>query len=304
MLFRSDFYTLSGDLNESGTNTAAIQQLLSPPMGLFLTSPVNPITGSINTDPSTAPSSRIDYIMPCGPLFSNIASSQVFRSEVLSPMPPGLTTNDSTTASDHLAVLMAFNNPDGTNNTAPVFTATPSTTTVLALATLVLTNAATDAQAPPQTLAYAVTVTNLLYGGLVTNNPATINTNTGVITWTPSVAQSPTTNLITTVVTDSGVPSLSATNSFTVIVNPPPPFNITSVIVGTNSITLGWIAPSYEQFMMQWASNLAQPTFWMDFTNIITPTPSGSTNFLFIDDGTQTGGFLDPQRFYRLRLLP
>src|SRR6185369_1223271 len=40
----------------------------------------------------------------------------------------------------------------------------------------------------------------------------------GVIAWTPSEAQGASTNLITTVVSDNGIPPLSATNTFTVIV--------------------------------------------------------------------------------------
>ena len=44
-----------------------------------------------------------------------------------------------------------------------------------------------------------------------------IDTN-GVITWTPTEGQGPGTNTITTVVTDNGVPPLSATNSFEVMV--------------------------------------------------------------------------------------
>ena len=52
---------------------------------------------------------------------------------------------------------------------------------------------------------------------------ADIDTN-GVITWTPTVAQVPSTNVFTTVVTDSNpwavnAQHLSATNSFTVVVN-------------------------------------------------------------------------------------
>src|SRR5204862_7974525 len=46
---------------------------------------------------------------------------------------------------------------------------------------------------------------------------ATISSS-GVITWTPSEAQGPGSYTITTVVTDSGTPSQSATNSFTVAV--------------------------------------------------------------------------------------
>ena len=46
-----------------------------------------------------------------------------------------------------------------------------------------------------------------------------------MFTWTPTAAQAPSTNTITVIVTDNGVPQLSATNSFTVVVyrpNTPP----------------------------------------------------------------------------------
>src|SRR2546430_14024195 len=46
----------------------------------------------------------------------------------------------------------------------------------------------------------------------------TIKPASGLITWTPSEAQGPSTNLISVVVTDNGVPALSNTNSFTVVV--------------------------------------------------------------------------------------
>jgi hypothetical protein len=46
---------------------------------------------------------------------------------------------------------------------------------------------------------------------------ASISAN-GIITWTPASGQFPSTNLFTTVVTDNSVPPVSATNSFTVIV--------------------------------------------------------------------------------------
>ena len=55
------------------------------------------------------------------------------------------------------------------------------------------------------------------YGLLNAPNGATIDTN-GVITWTPAEAQGPSTNIFTTIVTDNGSPSLSATNAFTVVV--------------------------------------------------------------------------------------
>src|SRR5206468_2360305 len=76
------------------------------------------------------------------------------------------------------------------------------------LTTLTVTNTAQDSDIPANLLSYQ----------LVGPSGATIDTN-GVITWTPTEVQGPGTNLITTIVTDSGVPKLSATNSFTIIVN-------------------------------------------------------------------------------------
>jgi len=72
-------------------------------------------------------------------------------------------------------------------------------------------NTATDADGPSDVLSYQLINPQL---GMV------INSN-GIITWTPTLSQSPSTNLITTVVTDNGVPSLSATNIFSVFVSGP-----------------------------------------------------------------------------------
>ena len=72
-----------------------------------------------------------------------------------------------------------------------------------------MTNPAVDLDLPPDTLSYRL---------LSPPNGANIDPN-GVITWTPAQTESPGTNTITTVVTDSGTPSLSDTNSFTVVVN-------------------------------------------------------------------------------------
>ncbi|NOS69891.1 MAG: hypothetical protein HOP33_08165, partial [Verrucomicrobia bacterium] len=90
-------------------------------------------------------------------------------------------------------------------NVAPAFVETPANRTIAELATLTVTNAATDADVPANTLTYSL------------QNPpggAVIDTN-GVITWTPDESQGPSTNTITTVVSDG---ALSATNSFEIVV--------------------------------------------------------------------------------------
>ncbi len=89
--------------------------------------------------------------------------------------------------------------------------------TVNELAPLTVTNTATDAEAPPQTLAYTLNIAlSNAPANIVTN--ASISTN-GVITWTPTEAHGPGVYLVTTVVFDNANPSLSATNSFYVTVN-------------------------------------------------------------------------------------
>src|SRR5205823_13273931 len=92
--------------------------------------------------------------------------------------------------------------------------------TIADQALLTVTNTATDPDLPANGLTY-----NLLSrppGALPSDlaNPpqgAKIDTN-GVITWTPTLDQGPSTNIFTVIVTDDGVPPLSATNSFAVTV--------------------------------------------------------------------------------------
>ena len=72
---------------------------------------------------------------------------------------------------------------------------------------------------------------------------ANIDVNNGIITWIPSLAQAPGTNVLTTVVTASnskGTPSLTATNSFTVVVNTPQ-----NTYTWTNTLGGDWRIASY-----------------------------------------------------------
>src|SRR5262249_40625352 len=84
------------------------------------------------------------------------------------------------------------------------------------LTTLTVTNTATNPNVPANPLTYQLV-----------NPPAgaTIDSN-GIITWTPTPNQSPSTNVFTTVVSTTvtsaaGTSTVSATNSFLVIVSGP-----------------------------------------------------------------------------------
>jgi endonuclease/exonuclease/phosphatase family metal-dependent hydrolase len=115
-------YVLSGDMNEDilqppPSNPQSIQRLISAPTGLRLTTAVNPFTDSEQTwsiQDTNGLTVRYDYILPCAMLFSNIVGSQVFRTDLLSPVPPNLYSNDNKIASDHLPVFMVFGNPFNT----------------------------------------------------------------------------------------------------------------------------------------------------------------------------------------------
>jgi endonuclease/exonuclease/phosphatase family metal-dependent hydrolase len=107
-------YVLTGDLNEdinrppSGSQEP-IQRLVNTATGLQLTTPVNPYNNDDRTiSIQTSLTVRFDYILPCGALFSNIVSSQVFRTDLLPSPPPPLLADDDQTASDHLPVMMVF----------------------------------------------------------------------------------------------------------------------------------------------------------------------------------------------------
>jgi subtilisin-like proprotein convertase family protein len=160
-----------------------------------------------------------------------------------------------------------------------------------ALTPLVVTNTATDSNTNA-TLSYVLTST-------VPGLPAPGIDANGIITWTPTLAQAGTVNIFTTVVTDNGVPPISATNSFTVTVNPLPVL-ISSVTVTTNGFfQLQWSAPTNYQFQVAWTTNLVPPVVW----NYIPPTPpyitSVTTNFTFVDTNAPTA-----MKFYRLVEYP
>jgi endonuclease/exonuclease/phosphatase family metal-dependent hydrolase len=115
----SEPYLLTGDMNEDVLRPAVggqqpIERMVNSATGLRLSTPLNPLSGSELTFSIRAVeglTKRYDYILPCGLLYSNFAGAQVFRTDLLDPLPPSLLSNDCRTASDHLPVLMYFANP-------------------------------------------------------------------------------------------------------------------------------------------------------------------------------------------------
>ena len=158
-----------------------------------------------------------------------------------------------------------------------------SNRTVVAGQTLLVTNVATDANLPAQTLTYSL---------LAPPAGAVINPATGLLSWRPAIAQSGTTNMITVTVTDNGIPSLGATQTFTVTVLVPaqPVFSAPAINNGTFQT---WVSGSSgPDYTVLGSSNL------VDWVSVFT-TNSPGTPFLFTDSTASPN-----PRFYRIRLGP
>jgi autotransporter-associated beta strand protein len=126
-------------------------------------------------------------------------------------------------------------------NTAPILAAR-SNVTITAGQTLLVTNSAADPDVPAQTLTWSLAAQP---------TGATISAANSVITWRPAISQSPSTNLFTVVATDNGVPPLSATQSFSVVVVRPatPAFSSPAISSGTfRSTVSGSVGPDYSVY--------------------------------------------------------
>ena len=154
------------------------------PSGVTATFATNPITGGASTLTLTA---------------SNTVTSGTSNVTVIATA--GLLSHTTT-------IALTLNSV--TPNTPPML-APITNQTVNVGQTVAFTASATDTDQPPQTLTFA-----LLAGA--TN--ATLNTNSGAFSFRPLVTQANSTNSFTLKVSDNGTPSLSATQSFSVIVNP------------------------------------------------------------------------------------
>jgi hypothetical protein len=155
---------------------------------------------------------------------------------------------------------------DSPSNTAPFFVNSPNPIYFASpLVTFLYTNLAKDWDLPAQTLSYSVS------NSLAAGNLAAID-STGLISWTPTLAQVGLTNVITAA----------------------PVFR--NITVNGTGVTFNWTAPASDQFSIRWTTNLALPN-WQFFPSPITST---TTNFTFVDANRP----LSTMKFYQLILLP
>ncbi|MGO9587137.1 MAG: hypothetical protein ACLP2Y_13155 [Limisphaerales bacterium] len=198
----------------------------------------------------------------------------------LAPQTPVNVTNSSFTCDVPAMSVVTF---VGQGNTPPIIGAVP-TQTVNVGVTLLVTNTASDSDLPAQTLTFSPANT------FPAN--ATVNSS-GLFRWRPLVSQANTASGIQVQVTDSGSPPLSATNSFTVVVNA-----LTNPIIGSVAISGGQVnmtvnGPQGPDYTLLTTTNLT--TGWQALFTTNSPT----TPFIFVDTNRT-----DASRFYRLQIGP
>jgi hypothetical protein len=175
------------------------------------------------------------------------------------------------------------------SNTPPSLSPIPDQLVLLGQ-TLNLTATATESDQPPRLLTFRL--------GPGAPQGADIDPVSGLFTWTPAATAAPSTNSVTVIVADNGVPSLSASQTFTVTVllSAPAP-QLGAVSLNKGSVSFSWPAVSGGTYRVQYTDTLEAPAW-----NSITPdlAGTGSPLWVTVPAAPASGG---PQRFYRVILI-
>jgi beta-galactosidase len=171
-------------------------------------------------------------------------------------------------------------------NSGPALGAIPNQTVNVGQ-TVVANASATNSASPPPVLTFSLL--NAPASATILKN----NSNNAVLNWRPLVSDANTTNVIKLKVADNAVPSLGATQSVQVVVNP-----LTLPVLGAPQLNNGQFSLSVTgqvgpDYAVQVSSNL------IDWTTVWT-TNSPTIPFTLLD----TNAGLYPEHFYRLEVGP
>jgi len=190
--------------------------------------PPNQLTFALLTGPTNATLNPSNGVFAWTPALAQSPSTNLIVISVTDDGLPPLSATQSFT------IIVSV------TNTAPFFVSNPGSMTISELTTLVFTNLASDADVPANKLTFAL---------LAAPDGVTLDVNTGVITWTPTEAQGPSSNAIVLRVFDDGIPSLSATQTVTVFVtevNTPPILTVNPIYFINEMQTLEVSLSAYD----------------------------------------------------------
>jgi len=283
----------SPPLSATNTFTVTVNEVNSPPS---LTVPPNQTINELTTLSVTAsatdpdiPTNTLTFslISPPAGMTINPASGAInwTPTEAQGPSTNTITVVVTDDGSPPLSATNSFTVVVNEVNSAPVLPSQPNMT-IAELTLLLVTNTATDSDIPTNSLSYLLV--NPPFGALISSN--------GVITWIPTPLQAPSTNIFETVVTDDGVPPLSATNFFTVFVTASqlaPAPTIESIVVANGVATISWSSVIGHTYRLLYTGDLN--TSWVPIPPDILATSSSTT----ATDSTESVTV----RFYRVQLV-
>jgi hypothetical protein len=264
--------TLNSNLNLAGTTQLAIGR-----NGAALTNDVIAVASTVNyggtlivTNLGTSPMQPGDSLL----LFPAASYGGAFTNIVY---PTGYTFSNSLATDGRITVLT------GLPNTPPALVPLGD---MFATAGqwLYVTNTATDAEAPPQTLTFTL---------LSAQPGANIATNTGVFAWHIPIASAGAVETITVRVADDGTPSLNDTQSLVVFIGAATTPQISAATLSNgvfNLLITGDVGPDYT---VQASTNL------LTWTDLLTTNPTTMPLNWSDSSGTNL-----PARFYRVLLGP
>jgi hypothetical protein len=167
----------------------------------------------------------------------------------------------------------------------PVFTAPiPGTNiTINVGVNLSVPSIATDPNTPALTLTFS-----LLSGP----TGAAVDPASGTFTWRPNVSQANSVNAVAVVASDNGIPSLSATNNFTVTVNPLTAPAIGSPVYAGGQFSVSITGQTGPDYALQSTTNLLDG-IW---TTVATTNSPAASPFILTDPNA----LAQPVQFYRI----
>jgi len=149
-----------------------------------------------------------------------------------------------------------------------------------------VTNIASDPDSPAQTLTFGLQAAPV---------GASISSSTGLLSWRPSMSQANSTYPIAVSVADSGAPSQSATQSFSVTVLPAAKPSLGSSTLSNGAFTMTVTGDTGPDYSIYTATDLVSQSWSL----LLTTNPT-SLPFLFKDSAASNSA----QRFYRVLLGP
>ncbi|HEY5297312.1 MAG TPA: putative Ig domain-containing protein [Verrucomicrobiae bacterium] len=285
----------SPNLSDTKSFTVVVNEVNTAPV---LTLPANvsineqsSYSANATATDSDIPANPLTFALVSGPSGLTVSSSGAIAWTPTEAQGPGTNTvtisvtdtNPPAVNAKSLSVTNSYQIIVNEVNSAPVL-GTLSSYTVNPGQTISFTATATDSDIPANTLTFSLV-----------SPPAGISLNSasGLFNWRPTVAQANTTNTVQIRVTDNGVPPLSDTKSFTVVINPLAPVVLTSLGYTNGQFKLKVDGTSGPDYIIMTSGNLIN---WTDLATNLSPTLPLQY--------TDTNALSFTNHFYRVRLSP